>query len=186
MDRERENALLQGIKKGNIDLFEQFILEYQQPLFIFIHNIVRNAENSRDLCQETFFKAYRSLRSFKGKSKFSTWLFQIGYFLALNFLKKRKKWKEISREMLETTAQAKPGQVLETQELNKMVEKIMPKIHFKHRTALFLFYKEEKSYGEIASIMKTPLNTIKSYIFRGKEEIRKKMMEDFQIEIPIK
>ena len=177
MKKEDEDALIRSIRLGEFHLFERLIAEYQNPLFAFIYNIVKNADDSRDLCQETFFKAYTNLSSYKGKAKFSTWLFQIGYFKALNFLKRKKRRREILKDFTPVTQENKLARSLEAKEMSQKIGEIMLGIHYKHRTALHLFYREEKSYAEIAEIMKTPLNSVKSYIFRGKEEIRKKLNE---------
>lgn len=57
----------------------------------------------------------------------------------------------------------------------------MATIHHDYRTALHLFYREDKSYQEIAAIMKVPINSVKSHIFRGKKEIRNKLVKDHEL-----
>ena len=71
---DNEIELIRQVQDGNYQRFELLILEYQDFLNAFVLRIVRNAEDAGDVCQETFFKAYKYLKSFKGKSKFSTWL----------------------------------------------------------------------------------------------------------------
>lgn len=181
MNRDIERAIIQQIKNGNYHSYEKFIIEYQNRLFGFIFSLVKNRDDAIDLCQETFFKAYKSIRSFKGQSKFSTWLFQIGYFQALNFLKRQKKRRDILKIVPQGSIKDHMGSEHESKELVGKIDVLLQEIPFNYRTAMHLFYKEEKSYGEIAAIMKIPLNSVKSHLFRGKEEIRKKLKKDWHI-----
>ncbi len=181
MNRETEKAIIQQIKEGNFLAYEKFIIEYQNRMFAFIFSMVKNRDDASDLCQETFFKAYKSIRSFKGKAKFSTWLFKIGYFQSLNYLKRKKKRVEILNKIDPIFHPDSHSHDLEVKEMSIKIDFIMNEIPLNCRTALHLFYKEDKNYKEIAAIMKIPLNSVKSYIFRGKEEIRNKLSKENQL-----
>ncbi|MGD9347834.1 MAG: sigma factor, partial [Candidatus Aminicenantes bacterium] len=74
--REVDSSLIHEIKQGRYEFFDVVIEEYQNPLFAFLYRMVRDADDARDLCQDTFFKAYKYIRSFKEEAKFSTWLFR--------------------------------------------------------------------------------------------------------------
>ena len=182
MDKELELDLIQKIKNGNYQLFERFIEEYQNTLFSFLFRMLKNSDDARDICQDTFFKAYRSIRSYDGRAKFSTWLYKIGYYQAINFIRRKKKHSEILKKMKPETVPDKKGKDLEMKEIGTIIEHITSDIHHNYRVALHLFYKEEKSYNEIASIMKIPLNSVKSLIFRAKELIRNKLINDYQFQ----
>jgi RNA polymerase sigma-70 factor (ECF subfamily) len=181
--REVDSSLIRQIKQGRYELFDQVIEEYQNPLFAFLYRMVRDADDARDLCQDTFFKAYKYIRSFKEEAKFSTWLFRIGYRLALNMIKRRKKHAEslvnidLGKDVEDSVKK------LERKEVGLIVGRIMDEIHTNYRVALHLFYKEEKTYNEIATIMKIPENTVKSHILRGKEAIREILAKKFPAEI---
>ena len=181
MERKAEDRLIFRIQSGNCRLFERIIEEYQNALFSFLFKMVKNHDDARDLCQETFFKAYKYIRSYDGRAKFSTWLFKIGYNLTMNFIKKKKKRKEILKHMAPSIEPEKKVRELETKEIGMVIEQIMREIQHNYRAALHLFYREEKSYSEIASIMKVPINTVKSHILRGKAAIRDKLSNDYQL-----
>ena len=177
--REVDPGLIQRIKQGEYELFDKVIEEYQNPLFAFLYRMVRDADDARDLCQDTFFKAYKYIRSFKEEAKFSTWLFRIGYRLALNLIKRRKKLSDALPHVDLVKDVDDSVRRLERKEVGTMVGRIIDEIHTNYRVALHLFYKEEKTYNEIATIMKIPENTVKSHIFRGKEAIRKILSEKY-------
>jgi len=168
-------VLIQTIKAGNYHRFERLIAVYQKPLYIFIWRMIRDEDDAKDICQETFFKAYKKIKSFKEKSKFSSWLFQIGYRKALDFLAKKKRQRAVMNKMEEKSQVASNEIEFEIKEADSAIGKIIDGLQHNHRTALHLFYKEGMSYNEIASVMKIPINTVKSNLYRGKEIIREKL-----------
>jgi RNA polymerase sigma-70 factor (ECF subfamily) len=181
VERKSEDRLIRRIQNGNCRLFERIVEEYQNALFSFLYKMVRNHDDARDLCQETFFKAYKYIRSYDGRAKFSTWLFKIGYNLTMNSIKRKKKQIEIMKHAEHKIEPEKKVRELEAKEIGTVIEKIMREIQHNYRAALHLFYREEKSYSEIASIMKIPINTVKSHILRGKAAIRNKLNTDYQL-----
>lgn len=175
MNKEDERELIQMIKAGNFRQYERLIVAYQKPLYVFIWRMVQDEDDAKDICQETFFKAYKKIRSFKEKSKFSSWLFQIGYRNALDFIA-RKKQQRIVFDKMETQSQmASKEEEFEIRQVDSAIGKMIDGLQQNHRIALHLFYKEEMTYNEIASVMKIPINTVKSHIYRGKEIIRDKL-----------
>src|SRR6185436_14501479 len=97
---EAEKACLQRICNGDAEAYAALVDRYQGPLISFIHNMVRNMDLAEDIAQETFLKAYKSIRTFEGKhAAFSTWLFAIARNGCLDVLR-RNKWKaeEIDEE----------------------------------------------------------------------------------------
>jgi RNA polymerase sigma-70 factor (ECF subfamily) len=175
VNREDERELIQSIKAGNYRLYERLIEIYQRPLYVFIWRMVRDEDDAKDLCQDTFFKAYKKIKSFKEKSKFSSWLFQIGYRKALDFMAKKKRQRSVLDKMETQSQMAKNEREFEIKQADRAIGRIIDGLHQNHRTALHLFYKEEMTYNEIASVMKVPINTVKSHIHRGKEIVRDKL-----------
>lgn len=175
VDREDERKLIQSIKAGNYREFEKLILEYQKALYYFIWRMVRDEDDAKDICQEAFFKAYKKIKSYKEKSKFSSWLFQIGYRKALDLISKEKRKHAVLSKMEIQSQMSGSEKEFEVKETESFIGQIIDGLHHKYRTALHLFYKEEMTYREIAAVMKIPMNTVKSYIFRGKEIIRDKL-----------
>jgi len=117
----------------------------------------------------------KKIKSFKEKSKFSSWLFQIGYRKALDFLAKKKRQRTALDKMEAKSPMADNEREFEIKQADSAIARIIDDLQQNHRTALHLFYREEMTYNEIASVMKVPINTVKSYIYRGKEIIREKL-----------
>jgi len=175
VNREDERVLIQTIKAGNYRQFERLIEAYQRPLYLFIWRMVRDEDDAKDICQDTFFKAYKKIKSFKEKSRFSSWLFQIGYRKALDFIA-RKKRQRTGLDKVKAKSQVSDNErEFEVKQADSAIGKIIDSLQENHRTALHLYYKEEMTYKEIASVMKVPINTVKSHIHRGKEIVREKL-----------
>jgi RNA polymerase sigma-70 factor (ECF subfamily) len=175
VNREEETHLIRTIKAGNFRQFERLIAVYQKPLYVFVWRMVQDEDDAKDICQDTFFKAYKKIRSFKEKSKFSSWLFQIGYRKALDFLARKKRQRAVLNRVEAKSDIAGNEKEFEVKQADRTIGKIIDGLQPNHRTALHLFFKEEMTYNEIASVMKVPINTVKSYIHRGKEIVRDKI-----------
>ena len=178
MNKEEERKLIRMIKAGDYQQYERLIMAYQKPLYVFIWRMVRDSDDARDICQDTFFKAYKKIRSFKEKSKFSSWLFQIGYRKALDFLARKKRQRAVLHKMETQSLMASHEDEFTVRQAGSVIGQIIDGLHRNQRTALHLFYKEEMTYGEIAAVMKVPINTVKSHIHRGKEIIRDKVSRE--------
>jgi len=175
VNKEDEKELIRMIKAENYRQYERLIVAYQKPLYVFIWRMVQDEDDAKDICQDTFFKAYKKIKSFKEESKFSSWLFQIGYRKALDFMARKKRQRTVLDKMEAKSHMAGNEKEFEIRQADSAIGKIIDGLQQNYRTALHLFYKEEMTYSEIASVMKVPINTVKSHIFRGKEIIRDKL-----------
>ncbi len=183
MNHKKEDAYIKKIQKGEYQHYTYLIETYQNRLFTFINCIVKNRDDAHDLTQEVLFKTYRKIKSFKFKSKFSTWLFQIGYNSAINFIKKNKRRKDIEQTLPLPETLPRHEKEIELDELNNIINIILAGIDKNHQAALYLYYNQSKKYHEIAAIMKIPLNTVKSHLLRGKAKIKKELENKYQIDI---
>lgn len=179
MGPQRELEIVDAVKGGDFQQFEILIKTYQSKLTTFIFRMVQTEDDARDICQDSLFQAYRSIGSFRGQSKFSTWIFQIAYNASLNFLKKKKRLKEWlhgeTESLPDTEVRDDPLRKMEKTELKVEVNRILNQLPSRYALPLHLFYKEGLLYREIADILKKPLNSIKSDLLRGKEMIKERM-----------
>lgn len=179
MTPERETEIIEEIKDGNYLLFIDIIETYEKRMMAFINRLIKNVNDAEDICQDTFLKAYKSIRSFRGKAKFSTWLFQIGYHNCLDFIKRNSRTIQTEIETLENSSPSlkNPSTELEMTEICDLIDIIFQNIPYNYRTAMHLFFKEGNSYKEIGQIMHISINNVKSHIHRGKELIKKELIE---------
>jgi RNA polymerase sigma-70 factor (ECF subfamily) len=133
---------------------------------------MQNVEDARDATQEAFFKAFRSLRTFKPGAKFSTWIFAIVYHACCDRLDRRKRF---SNEELPERADATPGpeqQAIDLDEARRLRIAI-DQLPEKYRTVITLYHLQGRQYEEIAQVLGLPMGTVKTHLFRAKEQLRK-------------
>lgn len=151
--------------------FEQLVKENQEPLRRFLLNLCGgDSFLSDDIAQEAFLKAYLNFSSFKGDAKFSTWLFRIACNSFYDHLRKRQlPVEEMSRPGVIYSASSEqihsPG--LRNQELYMALSRLK----VEEKTAILLFYMEDRTLKEIAKITEMPENTVKSHLFRAKSKM---------------
>lgn len=145
--------------------FESQVLELQEPLRRFLRNLCRgDAALADDIAQEAFIKAFLHLDSFNGRSAFSTWLFRIAYNCFCDNNRVAERYSPAVVETLTVAAPEATDAAFEHQALYLALDRL----NTKERTALLLFYMEEKSLKEIADITRMPVNTVKAHLSRGR------------------
>ncbi len=90
-----ESELIQGLRNGDEESFRFLVSTYQDRIYNTIISIVQNAEDAEDVAQEVFIQVFRSINSFKGESKLSTWMYRIATTRSLDLLTKPQKQKKV-------------------------------------------------------------------------------------------
>jgi RNA polymerase sigma factor (sigma-70 family) len=172
---------LGGDQKAYKALFEM----YRQAIFHIAVKIVRNPEEANDLVQETFIRAFGSLKTYDCHYRFSTWLYKIAANCSIDFLRKRK----IDALSLDRPIETKDGEVqmevpdnsynperdLHEKERSFGIEEAIESLPEKYREVIILRHKEDQSYEEIAKALHVPVGTVKARIFRARELLKKKL-----------
>jgi len=183
MDYPGDLELVRRCRRGDIDSFGSLVEKYQHRLCLLISGIVLDREQARDLAQEAFLKAYRSLKSFREESNFYTWLYRIAFNLALDAKRKRA-----GREMVEYddsrrldpslspgSSMPRPDRVALGRELREALRRGLESLTRVQRTAIVLREWEGKSYEEIAGIMKCSRGTVMSRLHYAREKLRENL-----------
>ncbi|GJI90361.1 RNA polymerase sigma factor [Rugamonas sp. R1(2021)] len=162
------------------------VAKYQRRLMRLLSRIVHDPVEAEDVVQETFIKAYRALRHFRGDSAFYTWLYRIGINTAKNFLATQGRRTPTSTEADAEHAEAftdgehlrdinTPESMLASKQIAQTVNAAMDALPVDLRTAIALREIEGLSYEEISDIMACPIGTVRSRIFRAREVIAEKL-----------
>lgn len=168
-----DQELVDRAREGDTRAFDALILKYGDKLYGLVYNMTSHKEDTHDLLQDIFARAYRSLGSFRGSSTFYTWIYQIAVNQTLNFLKKRKRRAGLSLNDLESSAHSDPALVDTTneadperqahiKELQRKLNEAMQKLSEKHRMVVTMFDVQGMSHAEIAKILKTSEGTVRS------------------------
>ena len=185
-DRELDRHLVERARRGDKHAFELLVSKYQRRLLRLLSRYMRDQGEVEDVAQETFIKAYRALPSFRGDSAFYTWLYRIGINTAKNFLIASGRRVPTATEHDAEEAEAfdegeqlrdinTPESLLMSKEIAATVNAAMDDLPADMRSAIMLREIDGLSYEEIAAIMSCPIGTVRSRIFRAREDIAKKL-----------
>jgi RNA polymerase sigma factor (sigma-70 family) len=181
-----ETELIQGLRSGDESAFKYLVDTYQDRVFNTAIGIVQNAEDAEDVAQEVFIQVFRSIHSFKGESKLSTWIYRITTTRALDHLRSRKSKKrfgflqrlfgEGNEPLHEIPDFHHPGISLDQKEsATRLFRNKLPE---NQKTAFTLHKLEDLSYLEISEIMQTSLAAVESLMHRARQNLRKILEKD--------
>ncbi len=177
--------LVKRVQKGDKGAFDLLVLKYQHKIVNLVMRYVRDPDQSLDIAQEAFLKAYRALPRFRGDSAFYTWMYRIAVNTAKNYLAaQRRRPMDVELDLQDPAqfdlhAKLKetdtPEGVTLSRELHATVERAIAALPEDLRTAIILREFEGMSYEEIAQTMECPVGTVRSRIFRARDAISKKI-----------
>lgn len=185
-ERECDQLLVERVQAGDKQAFDLLVAKYQRRLMRLVSRIVHDTAEAEDVVQETFIKAYRALRHFRGDSAFYTWLYRIGINTAKNFLVTQGRRTPTSTdadaeqaEVFDDGEQLRdintPESLLASKQIAETVNAAMDALPVDLRTAIALREIEGLSYEDISEIMACPIGTVRSRIFRAREVIAEKL-----------
>lgn len=171
MGAMNETIIIQEVLAGNVDAYAPLVARYHVGLIIHCERLVGDRDDAEDIAQEAFIKAFNTLATFDPqKARFSTWLYKIATNVAIDTLRKRKR--VVPTEDIELLAEAAtPDYDLE--ETKRVVRDAVAKLQPpSHRTVLEAYYWRGESYQQIADNLHVPINTVRSWIRRAKQQLR--------------
>jgi RNA polymerase sigma-70 factor (ECF subfamily) len=186
MDQPRtdeDQQLVARTQSGDAAAFDQLVVKYTPRLYGLVYNMTSNHEDTNDLLQDIFSKAYKAIRGFRGKSSFYTWIHSIAVNMTLNFLKKRSRRYHLSlddvdssiqsdREFLELTASSSPVREADLSELQKRLNEAMMKLSDEHRAVVTMFHIQGMPHAEISKILRVSEGTVRSRLFYANRQLQ--------------
>lgn len=175
MTTNDESILIETILAGNTSAFAELVERYKDLIFTLSIRILKNREEAEEVSQDAFIKIYKSLRSFKGDSKLSTWVYRIAYNCCLDHLKKNKKYitdlsiDEFTFNKIEVMDNALDNLINE--EKHQMIRQCVSKLPEECSAIITLFYFDELSLEEISGITGIQSNTVKVKLFRARKKL---------------
>lgn len=165
----KEERLVKKAVKGNARAFEELLILHSERLYRTAFLYAGNREDALDIVQETSCKAFLAIGQLKNEQYFLTWLTRILIHCAYDILKKRKKEMPVN-ELVELPSSS-DNRVAENLDLMEAITLLKEQ----HRTAIILFYYHDLSISEIARSMDIPENTVKTYLQRGRKELKNRL-----------
>ena len=173
-DQQSDEEIVAQIQLGGVDLFGVLIERYEKKMMRYARKFLSDSEDIKDVIQEVFIKAYKNIKSFDTKRKFSTWLYRIAHNELINVFKKRKTLPLFDSDVFlpHNLHDNNLVQQIDRQDMREMIDKCLDQLEPKYRETIVLYYFEELSYKEIADTMQIPISTVGIRIKRGKEKMK--------------
>jgi len=186
IDVERVRRWVKLARDGDEEAFGELVKTYHQHVYNVVYGLVDNAEDAKELAQQSWVKAWRKLASFKQDSGFFTWVYRIASNTAFDFLRRRgRRREEELRDGVEPVSDARyerapsemtrPDRELEHAETRTFFDAALRELSPEHRLALTLREVDGLSYDEIAKVMNCRKGTVMSRIFYARQKIQEKM-----------
>lgn len=185
-----ETQFIERLKQGDASAFEVLIADRSGEVYGLLYRLTENAEEARDLTQETFLRAFQSISQFRGDSDLRTWIYRI----AINQARNRWRWWRRRRrdvtvsldttdiqgnqplvETLRAERERSPEQETLARERERVLRKALQGLSNSYREAVILRDIEGFTYEEIAETLGINVGTVKSRLARGRQELRERL-----------
>ncbi len=182
--------LVQRARGGDTKAFDDLVEKYTPKLYGLVYHMTSNHEDTNDILQDVFAKAYRALKRFKGKSAFYTWIYSIATNMTLNFLKKRNRRRGMSlddvdlaiqndKDFIEATSKSDPVREANISELQERLNMAMQELSNDHRAVVTMFDIQGMPHAEISKILGVSEGTIRSRLFYAHRQLQT-YLEEFR------
>jgi len=162
--------LVRRTKSGGTEAFSELVRRHQHIVFNVAYRFMRDAVLAEDMSQEAFVKAYRLLKGFRGDCSFSTWMYRVTCSVCLTELNRRKRRNEVEfLPVHEGEAAVRPTDSLDIPE---QIRRCVSKLSDRYAAIITLYYLQGISYEEIAHVMRIPMGTLKTWMFRARKQLR--------------
>jgi len=187
---DEDKDLVEAAKEGDTEAFDALVRKHSPKLYGLVYNMTSNHEDTNDLLQDIFAKAYRSLKRFQGKSTFYTWIYSISVNMTLNFLKKRGRQRKVSlddidlniqndADFIENTSKSDPVKEVNILELQERLNGAMQQLSDDHRAVVTMFDIMGMPHNEISKILGVSPGTVRSRLFYAHRQLQN-YLEEFR------
>ena len=190
MTKDEELRLIERVLRGDADAFEPLVLENQQRVYNVALRITGNEADAWDASQEAFLRAYKSLKDFRGESRFSTWLYKLAGSAAIDLIRRRKDAQLVSLYDEEESIPELPDErfapetELEKKELRQNVRRALALLPADYRRILTLRELGGLSYEELGEELGLEAGTVKSRLARARQRLCTLLSRDGNFSAP--
>jgi len=168
---------------GDADSFNQLVLRWERPIYALAYRTIGREEEARDVCQETFLRAFRALPGFRGQAKFSSWLYRIAINLCRDWVRRERRAATVQApegvDLMELAADAGPSESIEDlvarSDQVRAVERAVALLPEDQRAAIVLKEYHGLTFQEIADLLGCPLSTVKTRLYQGLTVLRREL-----------
>ncbi len=180
-----DEELVARSARGDADSFNQLIARWERPIYALAYRVIGREEDARDVCQETFLRAFRGIAAFKGQAKFSSWLYRIALNLCRDWIRRERRTPVVQApdgvDLTELVSERGPVESVEDlvarQDMSRLLAKAMRALSDEQRTAVVLKEYQGLTFQEIADLLGCPLSTVKTRLYQGLTLLRRELTD---------
>ena len=171
--------LIAKAQKGDRGAFESLVKLHEKNVYNLALKLLKNRDDALDAAQDAFLKAWISIKSFRGESKFSSWLYQLTTNACLDLLRREKRHRAATplEDEMELAADSTPQQAAEAAELRESLQQALDSLTPEHRQIFLLRQMRQLSYDEIGRLLGLESGTVKSRLNRAKKQLRQILLQ---------
>lgn len=166
-----------------MESFNQLVVRWERPIYALAYRVIGREEDARDVCQETFLRAFRSINGFRGQAKFSSWLYRIALNLCRDWIRRERRSPTVQApegvDVIELAAEQGPTESIEDlvsrRDVGRHVAVAMTALSDDQRTAIILKEYQGLTFQEIADLLGCPLSTVKTRLYQGLTVLRREL-----------
>jgi len=172
MERKDDIFYIEKVISGEANYFSYIVEKYQNIVFSIALKVLKNREDAEEMAQESFIKAYKSLHTFKGNAKFSTWLYRITYNNCISQVRK-KKLNTVSSDEVQISDEVDEINLDGIPEENraKYIKRALEKLPEDEYTLILLYYFEDQSIEEISKVTELSASNAKVKLHRARKKL---------------
>jgi len=171
MESFSDEYYIERVLQGDHSSFATLVERHKDMIFTIAHRILKNREEAEEIAQDTFLKAYRSLRKFRKESKFSTWLYRIVYNLCVSHLRKNKMQTDSlddENKHMDVEDTHSKMEKLEDQDRKHYINQAIEHLNCDEKTILTFYYQDDLSVNEISDITRLTSSNVKVKLHRAR------------------
>ncbi len=187
-EQESDLELVKKAKANDLGAYDELVRRYQGKIYGLVYNMTGNKEDTEDVVQDVFIKAFAALDRFRGKSSFYTWIYRIAINRSINFVKKRKNRYALSLNDLDQSVEKDPAYVelssrdtpirdASLSELQEKLNKALLTLSEKHRAVVVLHDIQGVPHDEIAAMLGCSSGTVRSRLFYARQRLQAELAE---------
>ncbi|HET9173955.1 MAG TPA: sigma-70 family RNA polymerase sigma factor [Candidatus Saccharimonadales bacterium] len=171
-----ETTAIMDVQAGNADSYRIVVERYHRGLIQHLYNLTRDVALAEDIAQDAFVRAYEKIAQYNPEYAFSTWLYKIADNLAYNHLRRARPTMALE-EHEERIADDRPSleEFTDREITKRSVQAALETLPLAYRQVIALYYWDNFSYEEIAAIMDRPVGTVRTWLHRAKQQLRKEL-----------
>ena len=188
-----ETDLVKRCQAGDTEAFDQLVTRYRTRIFGMIYNMVHNEQDAWDLAQDSFVKAWKSMKRFRGRSSFYTWIYRIVMNVTIDWLRKKQvkgagaefddaiQAKQIDpASRTAPKADALPYEIMQRSETRTRIDNAIAQLSPEHRAVILMKEIEEMQYHEIAETLGCSIGTVMSRLFYARKKLQNLLRDVYE------